>query len=163
MVFHWPRPLFYVVLALVLGLDQATKAWVVASMHSLESITVISGVFNLTYIQNQGIAFGMFQGQGLLIALFMIVLAAAAFIYIRGINWAPLEPNLVGGLLVGGAAGNLLDRCRIGHVVDFFDFHWGMHHWPSFNVADSMICISVGWIVLRQFRGASSQTTSGAR
>jgi signal peptidase II len=93
----------------------------------------------------------MFAGQGLVVALFMAVLAVVAVWYARGLDWSRWQPNVVGGFLVGGALGNLIDRFRIGHVVDFLDVYVGRHHWPVFNVADSLICIAVGWIVLGQF------------
>jgi signal peptidase II len=147
---RWPRPSFYVVILLVVALDQLTKAWVVATFRPGLSIPVLDGFFNLTYVQNTGIAFGMMKGQGLLVALFVIALAAGAIYYVRELSWSGLEPNLVGGCLCGGAAGNLLDRTRLGYVVDFFDVYLGPHHWPVFNVADSLICLSVGWIVARQ-------------
>ncbi|MCE0522668.1 MAG: signal peptidase II [Methylacidiphilales bacterium] len=149
---RWPRPSFYAVIALVIALDQLTKAWVTASFRLGESMTVVPGFFNLTYWRNTGVAFGMFQGEGLLVGLFVAALALAAFFYARGFNWAGWEPNLVGGCLCGGALGNLLDRARLGYVVDFFDVYAGTYHWPTFNVADSLICLSVGWIVLRELR-----------
>ncbi len=151
---RWPRPLFYLVILLALGLDQLTKAWAVTSLRPVESMRIIPGFFNLTYVQNTGIAFGMFAGQGLLVALGMIVLAGVTLYYTRGMNWAAWEPNIVGGFLVGGAAGNLLDRSRLGFVVDFFDVYIRQYHWPVFNVADSLICIAVGWIVVRQLQPA---------
>jgi signal peptidase II len=146
---RWPRPSFYAVILFVIALDQLTKAWVVASFGPEMSMTLVPGFFNLTYVQNTGIAFGMFKGQGLLVGFFVLALALGALYYSRELNWASWEPNLVGGCLCGGALGNLLDRSRLGYVVDFFDVHLGLHHWPVFNVADSLICLSVGWIVLR--------------
>ena len=153
MLARWPRPSFYLLIALVIVLDQLTKMWATLSLRPLGMVTLVPGFFNLTYVQNTGIAFGMFKGQGLLVGLFVAALALIALYYTRGVNWAGWEPNLVGGCLCGGALGNLLDRARLGYVVDFFDVHIGAHHWPVFNVADSLICLAVGWIVLRQLTG----------
>jgi signal peptidase II len=152
MLVRWPRPSFYAVIVLVIVLDQLTKMWAAASLRPLGTVALIPGFFNLTYVRNTGIAFGMFAGHGLLVGLFVVALALAALYYARGLNWAGWEPNLVGGCLCGGALGNLLDRARYGYVVDFFDIriHIGTHYWPVFNVADSLICLAVGWIVLRQ-------------
>lgn len=152
MIVRWPRVLFYVVVVVVMALDQLTKAWATASLEPLGSVVLAPGFFNLTYVRNSGIAFGMFAHEGWMVALFMIGLALGAVYYMRGLNWAAREPNIVGGLLCGGALGNLLDRSRFGYVVDFFDAHAGSYHWPVFNVADSLICISVGWIVLKQLK-----------
>jgi signal peptidase II len=159
---RWPRPSFYIVLVLSIALDQATKMWVIASFRPGLTMELLPGFFNLTYVQNTGIAFGMMKGQGLLVALFVIALALGAIVYARGLNWASWEPNVVGGCLVGGAVGNLLDRSRLGYVVDFFDVHAGANHWPVFNVADSLICLSVAWIVWRQL-GLSPQKRSKAK
>ena len=150
MISRWPRPLFYFALISSIALDQATKAWATSSLEPIGSLTIIPGFFNLTYVGNTGVAFGMLAGHGLVVALLMLALALAAFFFARGLNWALWEPNMVGGCLCGGALGNLIDRLRIGHVVDFLDFHLGPHHWPFFNVADSLICVAVGWIVVRQ-------------
>jgi signal peptidase II len=153
MISRWPRPLFYVVILLVMVADQLTKAWAMTSLQPVRSVTLIPGLFDLTYVRNRGIAFGMFANQGWAIAVFMIVLTLVAFYYTRGLNWAAREPNMVGGFLCGGALGNLLDRARLGYVVDFFDAHAGAYHWPVFNLADSLICVAVGWIVVRQLFG----------
>jgi signal peptidase II len=158
---RWPGILFYLVALAMIALDQATKVWALKSLQPVGMVTVVPGFFNLTFVRNTGIAFGMFQGEGWLVALFMIVLAGVAFYYTRDLNWRGWEPNLVGGCLMGGALGNLLDRSRLGYVVDFFDVYVGSHHWPVFNVADSLVCIAVGWIVVRQLGegGSSSQKT----
>jgi len=147
---RWPRPSFYLIVVLVIALDQITKAWVVAAFQPEMSTVLIPGFFNLTYVQNTGIAFGMMKGQGLLVGLFVTALALGAIYYARALDWAGWEPNVVGAFLCGGALGNLFDRSRLGYVVDFFDVHLGPHHWPVFNVADSLICVSVAWIVWRQ-------------
>jgi signal peptidase II len=153
-----PGILFYLVVGLALALDQATKAWAVASLAPVGSIPVVPGFFSLTYVRNTGVAFGLFAGQAWIVAVFMVALAGVALWYARGMNWARREPNIVGGLLVGGALGNLADRWRFGHVVDFLDVYLGPHHWPVFNVADSLICIAVGWIVLRQVGAGEKET-----
>jgi signal peptidase II len=158
---RWPRPSFYAVILLVIALDQLTKAWETASAGMRERVVpVIPGFFNLVYGQNTGIAFGMFQGHGLLVGLFIVMLAMVALYYAKGLNWASWEPNLVGGCLCGGALSNLLDRARLGYVVDFLDVYIGTHHWPTFNVADSVICLAVGWIVLRQLGIGESKVRS---
>jgi signal peptidase II len=152
---RWPRPLFYITLALVLAADQLSKAWVLASVPLHDSLTVIPGFFDLTFTHNTGVAFGMFQGEGRMVALLVVALALGVLLYTRGLDWSAREPNLVGGAIVGGALGNLLDRARLGYVVDFLDFHLGMYHWYIFNIADSCICVSVVWLVLRQLRTKS--------
>lgn len=153
---RWPGVLFYGVALLALALDQATKAWVSAALQPVRSVVVVPGLFSLTYVRNTGVAFGMFAGEGLLVALLMIGLVVVALYFMRGVNWAGWEANGVAGALVGGAVGNLVDRCRLGYVVDFLDFYVGAgrwEHWPTFNVADSLICVAVGWIVVRQLGG----------
>jgi len=150
---RWPRPTFYVLILFVIAIDQLTKHWATASLQPLGAVILLPGYFNLAYVRNTGIAFGMFAGQGLLVGLFVAALALVALFYARGLNWGKWEPNLVGGFLCGGALGNLIDRARLGYVVDFFDVHLGAWHWPTFNVADSLICIAVGWVVVRQLKG----------
>ena len=149
---RWPRALFYIVLAGVLAADQTSKAWVRANLTLHEPLAVIPGFFNLTFTHNTGVAFGMFQGEGLVVVLLVVALALGALFYTRGLNWAVREPNIVGGMIVGGALGNLLDRARLGYVVDFLDFQFGTYHWYIFNVADSCICVAVAWLVVGQLR-----------
>lgn len=149
---RWPRALFFIVLVVVLVVDQLSKAWIQANVLLHESLTVIPGYFDLTFTHNTGVAFGMFQGDGLVVALLVVALGLGALFYTRGVNWAGREPNIVGGMIVGGALGNLIDRARLGYVVDFLDFHWLAHRWYIFNVADSCICVAVTWLVIGQLR-----------
>jgi signal peptidase II len=147
---RWPRPLFLIVAAFGLALDQVSKAWVAARLPLHEPQPIIPGLLDFTFTHNTGVAFGLFQGEGTLIAVLVVALLLGAIYCLRDINWARLEPNLIGGAICAGALGNLLDRARLGYVVDFVDFHLGPHRWYIFNVADSMISVSVCWLLLRQ-------------
>ena len=84
MTSRWPRPIFYFALMLSIALDQATKAWATDSLAPIGSVTIIPGLFNLTYVGNTGVAFGMLAGHGLLVALLMVALALAAIFFARG-------------------------------------------------------------------------------
>ena len=121
-------------------------------------IEVIPNLFNLAYVENRGCAWGMFQGQVWPLAVFGLI--ALAFLILKRKSvfgghatedgrrvWAFL-PRVAEPLLYAGIIGNVIDRLFRGFVVDMFDFHWGVHHFPCFNVADSLICISVGLLLL---------------
>lgn len=127
----------------VVSADQAVKFWIASSMNLGESIPVLSGIFHITYIENPGAAFGLFANQRIVfIAAALLVIAAACVAYRRLMN-----ENIVVrwgvALLLGGAAGNLIDRVRIGRVIDFFDFRI----WPVFNIADIGICVGVALLM----------------
>jgi signal peptidase II len=137
---------YLIVLLSVIGLDQATKIWVVNSFRLYESREVIPGFFNLLYARNTGVAFSMFAHYdspwrhyffiGVNIAA-VLGLSIANFRIQKGKN----RYSLPFALIAGGAAGNVIDRLRFGSVVDFLDVYIGTHHWPTFNVADSAICV----------------------
>ena len=128
--------------------DQITKYFVCINMDLGETIPVIKNVVHLTYIINPGAAFGLFPHQDVLfLGIVMILLLAFAWLRDR-IPQKPVYFPLSIGLLLGGAVGNALDRCRIGGVVDFFDFRI----WPIFNVADIAICIGVACIAFYFWR-----------
>lgn len=126
-------------------LDQITK-WVVRStMLEGETISVYGNLFNLTYVKNEGMAFGLFQNHGqflVLITIFVIMGILASFKYIQGL-WSKTAV----GLVLGGAAANLFDRLRFGGVIDFLDVGLASFRWPVFNLADSFICLGVGMVV----------------
>src|SRR5206468_1071767 len=132
---------------LVVVADQLTKFLVVRKFGLGDSIPIVDGFFNLTYIRNTGAAFGILKDAPTLfrvpffIAIPFVALAAIAYIF-RRIPDTSVKLALALALVVGGAIGNLIDRITLGYVVDFLDFHWrNGYHFPAFNVADSAICI----------------------
>ena len=123
--------------AVFLGLDQATKQLVIHNVDRGDSINVFFGI-DLTNVRNNGVAFGAFAGGGALIGILTAVALAALLVYFflrAGTPWLWLPV----GVILGGALGNLLDRIRIGAVVDFIDPSF----WPAFNVADMGIVIGI--------------------
>lgn len=141
-------------LVLILGLvvvmlDQLTKLWVrVSYIYGGEPQAVIPGFFNLVYVRNEGAAWGMLGGQQLLLVLLSVAVLILLTVYHRKLLNPTLDHRIALGLLVGGICGNLIDRVRVGWVTDFLDFYLGSYHWPSFNVADSAICVAVGIYLL---------------
>lgn len=145
-----PRRVIVVVCALVVAADQITKAICIANLQLHQRLPVIDGILDLTYVRNRGMAFGLFGGieaSWLRWALIGVALGAVAIIwsYARQ-ERSDLKVSIAFGAILGGALGNLVDRVRIGYVVDFVLAHWGPHEWPAFNVADS--AITIGGIVL---------------
>src|SRR5436190_12696629 len=149
MPFTFQRRLPYIVLAAAtLALDRWTKALIRNRFGLNESISVIDGFFNITYVRNTGVAFGIFSSisspvKSLLLSLFT---AFAALVVIAYSVRSPVRNRLLQialALILGGALGNLYDRIAYGYVVDFLEFYVGNYHWPSFNIADSAISIGV--------------------
>jgi signal peptidase II len=146
------RP-YLLLLAAVVVLDQATK-WLVDRLMDLhESRVLVDGLLNLTYVRNRGAAFGVLSDaelpyQSILFSAIGITALCAIAAYAWRLPAASRLPQTALALIMGGALGNLLDRARLGHVVDFVDVYWGPHHWPAFNVADSAITIGVGLLIL---------------
>lgn len=126
-----------------LVLDQLTKYWVVKEIPFGARHTVIPGFFNLTYVTNTGAAWGILSGRyWLLLAISALVfLAAIRFMRTLTENWT--ERYFAVFLVLSGILGNSIDRIFRGAVVDFLQFYIGKYAWPSFNVADSCICVGV--------------------
>lgn len=138
--------LLVTVTALVLLLDQATKIFVDRTMELHSSITVIEGFFNITYLRNKGAAFGILANSAYRLPFFILVSAVAVVVILVVIRRLREDQKLAAislSLIFSGAIGNLIDRVRLGEVIDFLDAHWYGHHWPAFNVADSAICVGV--------------------
>ncbi len=144
-------------LAALIGLivvsDQISKSYIMGNFYLGESVPVINGFFDITYVRNSGVAWGMGAGAGeyIRIPLFLILptLACCWLVYMI---WTGkrnrLRLNLVYTLILAGAIGNLIDRFSQKFVVDFFDFYCGYSHFPAFNIADSCITIAASlWII----------------
>jgi len=136
----------------VVILDQLSKAAVLAHFagRPLGDRETITSFFNLALTYNRGISFGLFNGgAGLNSLIFSLAAGAIVALLIFWLSRAT-SPFLAFaiGLIIGGAAGNVIDRLRLGAVVDFLDFHVESLHWPAFNLADSAICIGVAAMLL---------------
>jgi signal peptidase II len=149
------RPAFYVLALLVLIADQLTKQWVLRVFPSWPDVQgsfsrdIIPGFFSLTYVNNTGGAFGILPTGTLFLALAALIAAVAIVVYtFRARPPLPLMLAVALALPLGGSIGNLLDRVRLRHVIDFLDVHIGTHQWPVFNIADSAICIGVALLAL---------------
>ena len=141
------------VLSLIISitlLDQITKYLIRHYFYLGSSVPVISGVFNLSYTQNTGAAFGMLQGAGIFLIILSIVVLVLLVIYRRSIFGDGILYRIGIGFVAGGIIGNLIDRLCLGYVVDFLDFYWRTSHFPAFNVADASICIGVGLYIIKQ-------------
>ncbi|SVA86425.1 uncharacterized protein METZ01_LOCUS139279 [marine metagenome] len=128
--------------------DQISKTVIRSTMTLYESITVIPGFFHITYITNDGMAFGINFPFGIYIfSGISIIFTIMLFWYL----WTIKEEGIVIrsgiGLILAGAIGNLIDRLFLGEVVDFLDFMIGDLHWYVFNLADSFVTIGMGIIL----------------
>lgn len=148
---------FWLLAGLVLGLDQLTKNWIDARL-ALGSygpgahIVVLPGFFNLVHVGNTGAAWSMFSGRSTGLALLALATLTAIYFGRRQLGLRHPSAQLAFGLLCGGVVGNLVDRVRHGHVIDFIDLHFGSYVYPTFNVADSGICIGVFFYLLWSLR-----------
>lgn len=138
----------------VIGLDQLLKALAVSYLAA-GPVSVIDGFFDLVLVYNQGAAFGSFSqwahSRWLLAGLTVIALGVAAWIGL-GPTGRVRAVQICIGLIAGGALGNLIDRVRLGVVVDFVYLHAGSFQWPAFNLADAAISVGgvyLGWLLLR--------------
>ena len=150
-----PRWYFWLTLTALLAADQVSKWLVVKNFFIGQTREIVGGFFYLTYVTNDGIAWGMFRGNNLLLGLVVSVFLLVAFWYARRLNWRSAEVNLVGAALLAGAFGNLIDRFLRGAVVDFADVivPFINYHWPTFNIADSCISLCVVWLLYRALFG----------
>lgn len=137
--------------------DQALKLWAEQTLKLGASVTVIPGFFSLTRVHNTGVAFGMAQGNNLVTGLLAAGILVFAGWLARSWDWERRFVQMVAAMVAGGAVGNLIDRVRLGYVLDFFDFHlWGFS-WPAFNLADAGISVGVALLVLSWLAGKSPE------
>ena len=151
--------------AVVVLLDQLSKWWVLRLLLPRaphERMIEFTPFFNLVLVSNRGVSFGLFN-DGNEATNALIFTAIAAVIVVCLVVWLTRTRDalltVAIGLVIGGAIGNVIDRLRLGWVVDFLDFHAAGWHWPAFNVADSAIVVGVGLMLLDGLRGRQETTS----
>ena len=135
----------------LLLLDQVMKEFAVRKLKGAPAVTVIPNLFNLSYVENRGMAWGLHQGYVWPQALFACLAISVLIWKRRSIFPVGVTGTIAELLLHTGILGNLIDRLARGCVIDMFDFYWGVHHFPCFNVADSFITIAAGLLILMGF------------
>ncbi len=127
-------------------LDQWSKIYIDNHFELSQSKRIITNFFHLTYVRNPGAAFGIFADNAIRVPFFITISSVATLAilwYVRRVAKEKHWQLLALGLILSGALGNLIDRIRLGEVIDFIDVHWYNYHWPAFNIADSAICVGV--------------------
>jgi signal peptidase II len=160
-IFGWKFAYLFAAFGVFL-LDQASKAWASKTLQFGRELSVIPGFLNFIYAKNTGVAFSQFDNGGELGRWMLSALAALAAITVLYYFWRTPKTNdrilSACALLFAGIVGNLTDRARLGYVIDFIDVQFGDWHYPTFNVADSAICIGAGLLILDLFFSKKSES-----
>ena len=145
------------VLMVGLVLDQVSKLFILLKLPLGGKLALIPGLLNFVHVHNKGAAFGLLSGLPAEYAWLFFVATTGLVLGVLGyLLWRLPDdhwPAALGySLILTGALGNLIDRVRLGEVVDFIDVYWGRYHWPAFNVADSLVCVGTAilvWVIIR--------------
>lgn len=162
--------LWYGLAAVVIALDQWTKAWAERALAGGEEI-VLTGFFKFQLAYNRGAAFSFLSDAGgwqrWLLSIIALAVSAAIVVWIARtvVARAPGKTlELLGlSLILGGALGNLYDRVMLGHVVDFIVWHYQHYHWPTFNIADAAVSTGVAALILDLWRGSKQASARQAK
>ena len=150
-----PRYTPFVIIATAgIIIDQLSKLFVDQSMKLFDSIPVIEHIFHITYVRNRGAAFSFLSHASWRLPFFITISTVAALVILIAFQKLRDDQKLAQlslAMIFSGAVGNLIDRIRLGEVIDFLDAHWYQHHWPAFNVADSLICVGVFLLAVDMF------------
>lgn len=141
------RKFRYLIIAVVIIIDQLSKYVVSTKMYVSESFSVIEGFINITYVQNRGAAFSTFTGKELLLTVLPLLCILFSIWYLEYKKDAHYTLMAALILIISGGMGNLIDRVRLGYVIDMLDFHF----WPVFNVADIAICLGSIFVIIYVF------------
>ena len=144
-------PIFFGLAAAIVVADQLTKVWIRASIAPGNSVSIVGDYLRLVHSQNNGALFGLFRESALLFGLASIVVIGLIVGY-HARSGRSSYMSVALGLLLGGALGNLIDRLRLGHVVDFVDAGIGSLRWYTFNVADAAISFAIIFLILAALR-----------
>jgi signal peptidase II len=151
----------------ILSVDQWTKYSIQKRLPLHHTVSVVKGFFNLTHVRNPGGAFGILGGEGgrlsssLFVLVSLIAIGIIIFFFFKTREDEEIL-SLAFSMVLSGAIGNLIDRFRIGEVIDFFDFQISSFHWPAFNIADSAITIGIGLILVEIFYRDIKKKKSGS-
>jgi len=140
---------------LILLLDQLTKLYIDKTMKLYQSIPVVDGLFSITYLRNRGAAFSFLADASWRLPFFLLATVIAVIAILVAFTKLRADQGFAAfslTMILAGAVGNLIDRVRMGEVIDFLDVYWRSHHWPAFNVADSAICVGVALLAFDMFR-----------
>ena len=154
--------LFFLISGFGLLADQASKLYVDRVMALHRSIPVLDGLFNFTYLRNRGAAFSFLSDASWRLPFFILVSVIAGVVILVALKKMREDQKLAQvslAMIFSGAIGNLIDRVRLGEVIDFLDVYWQSHHWPAFNIADSLICVGVALIALDMYREEQKQNS----
>jgi signal peptidase II len=145
-------------------LDQVSKLLILLKVPYGGTVPLIPGLLNFVHVHNRGAAFGLLSGWSAHFAWLFFVLTTGLVLVVLGyLLWRLPEDQRLAtlgySLILTGALGNLIDRIRLGEVVDFIDVYYGHYHWPAFNVADSMVCVGAAvlvWLIIREEKTADA-------
>ena len=161
------RRLYLRLIAVIVVLDQVVKFLIDSRLSEFESLVVIPGLLNLTRVHNTGVAYGMlngvdFPGKTVILALVATGALVGLALYAAALADDQRLTRLGLSLVIGGAAGNLIDRVRFGYVLDFVDFYRNDWHFWAFNVADAAISVGVALMILDMLLGMRRTRVSRA-
>lgn len=157
--------LCFVVAAVLILSDQLVKMWAVNSLAPVETMNIIPGLLSFTYVENRGAAFGIFEGQRAFITLLVLaILAGAAWLLFSNKIKGRLE-RICMTMIIAGGLGNLIDRIRLGYVVDFIDINQ-LFSYPMFNLADCFVvvgaCLLMVSVLLEEKRDKKAENAAKA-
>lgn len=151
--------LFTACAVVIVGLDQATKAMASDRLLLGDPVSILGEAVRLTLVHNTGAAFGLFPGSRVpFIVISLVAIAVVLYLFFRE-TYRSVPNRVLLGCILGGAIGNLVDRARLGYVVDFIDVGLSRARWPVFNVADSAVTVGVlllAWNLARAGRVATA-------
>lgn len=162
---RWVAYRLLLVLAVgVFALDQLTKIWIndrlpLGTYGEPGAIRVIDGFFYLVHVGNTGAAWSMFSGQSIWLAALAVITLGSIYWWRHSLGLRERIVQIAFGLLCGGIVGNLVDRLVHGHVIDFIDLHFGSYVYPTFNIADSGICVGVVIYMIHSLRTPKGPAT----
>ncbi|MUK89515.1 lipoprotein signal peptidase [Ornithinibacillus sp. L9] len=142
---------YYIIAAIIIGIDQFTKWLVVKNMELYEQITIMENFFYLTSHRNSGAAWGILAGKMVFFYIITVIVIIGVIYYMQKFAKESKLLAVALSFILGGAIGNFIDRVLHQEVVDFFDFIFFGYDFPIFNVADSALVVGVGLVIIATF------------